>query len=125
MEGVIYFTKRSINDKGSVKAWVYKQKCPKCKKVLMGKPVDKKTGKVKIRAKEYTCRECGYTVEKKEYEESLTCEIKYTCPKCSYEGETEIPFKRKRVKVNNKMADALVFNCNKCGGKILITKKMK
>ena len=87
----------------------------------MGKPKDEKTGKPKIRAKEYVCPECGHSEEKKEYEETLTAEIKYTCPKCGNEGEIEIPFKRKKIDGT----DALVFNCQQCNEKILITKKMK
>ena len=80
MEECIYFTNRNINS-GKVKAWVFKEKCPKCGLGLMGKPVEK--GKVKIRATEYVCPECGYKEEKTEHEESLTLEAKYKCPKCS------------------------------------------
>lgn len=120
MEELIYFTQRSIG-KGNVKAWAYKGMCPKCKKGKMSKPVDPKTGKVKIRAKEYVCPECNYTVEKKAYEESLECEIKYTCPECGHSGETAVPFKRKKFQG----VDAIVFLCDKCKAKIPITKKMK
>ena len=79
MEELIYFTQRNVGS-GNVKAWVYKGLCPKCGKGRMGKPVDEKTGKVKIRAKEYFCPECGNTIEKKAYEETLNCEIKYSLP---------------------------------------------
>ena len=119
MEELVYFTKRSIGE-GYAKTWVFKEKCPKCKKAFMGKPRGK-DGKVKIRATEYVCPECEYTVPKKEYEESLTANISYTCPSCKFEGEIQIPFKRKKVKG----VDSLVFNCEKCNEKILITKKMK
>ena len=47
--------------------------------------------------------------------------IKYTCPECKYEGEIQIPYKRKKIQG----VDALVFNCQKCNAKIIITKKMK
>jgi uncharacterized CHY-type Zn-finger protein len=60
-------------------------------------------------------------VEKKVYEETLTCEIKYTCPECSNEGETEVPYKRKTWQGMK----AVVFQCGKCNAKIGITKKMK
>lgn len=120
MDELVYFTKRQIGD-GRAKAWVFRELCDKCGKAMMGKPVDAKTGKVKVRAKEYVCPECGNTVEKKEYEESLTANIEYKCPECGFEGETQIPFKRKKVKGT----DALVFNCEKCKAKIAITKKMK
>lgn len=130
MDECIYFTRRNI-DKGNAVAWVFKEKCPKCKKALMGKPKDEKTGKVKIRAKEYVCPECGYTVEKGEYEDTLTVNIQYTCPHCGNKGEAQESFKRKKVRVfdeeeqKKKSIDAIKFQCEKCGEDILITKKMK
>jgi len=129
MDECIYFTKRSIGEDGSVTAWVFKEKCTKCGKALMGKPVEK--GKVKIRAKEYVCPECGYTVEKGEYEDTLTASITYRCPHCQAEGEAQIPFKRKKIQLVNeetgkkKAVDALRFQCEKCGKDIDVTKKMK
>jgi len=120
MEECVYFTRRTI-DNGEAMAWVLKEKCPKCGKALMGKPLDPKTGQAKIRAKEYVCPKCGYTVPKKEYEDTLTANIKYTCPKCGNQGETQIPFKRKSFQG----VQALVFECSKCKAKIPITKKMK
>ncbi|MBD3362039.1 hypothetical protein GF358_04590 [Candidatus Woesearchaeota archaeon] len=131
MEECVYFTRRKLEDKGFAIAWVYREKCPKCKKGLMGKPRDEKTGKVKILAKEYVCPECGYTMEKGEYEDTLTADIQYTCPHCEYKGEHQMSFKRKKVKVfdkeeqKKKSVDALKFKCGKCGEDILITKKMK
>ena len=126
----VYFTRRNIG-KGKAIAWVFKENCPKCKKALMGKPKDEKTGKIKIRAKEYVCPECGYTVEKGAYEDTLTVNVQYTCPKCSAEGEIQLPFKRKKIRVfdeeeqKKKSIDAIKFQCEKCGEDILITKKMK
>lgn len=132
MDEVIYFTNRQLEQgKGSAKAWTYKEKCPKCGKALMGKPKDPKTGKVKMRAKEYVCPDCNHTIEKKAYEESLHCQIKYKCPKCGNESEIKIPFKRKKVQLfdvesqKKKSVDALQFECSKCKEKINITKKMK
>ena len=119
MEECIYFTRRSI-DNGEVTAWVFRKLCPKCGKGLMGKPRDKE-GNVKIRAKEYVCPKCGYTVKKKEYEESLTANIEYTCPHCGHKGEIQVPFKRKKMAG----VDTLRFQCQKCGKNIDITKKMK
>jgi predicted RNA-binding Zn-ribbon protein involved in translation (DUF1610 family) len=127
MEECVYFTRRL---KPAVVAWVFKEKCPKCKKALMGKPTDSK-GKVKIRAKEYACPDCGYTAEKQAYEDTLTANIQYTCPKCNNSGEIQIQFKRKKVKIfdeeegKEKTGDALQFQCQKCGEKINVTKKMK
>ena len=94
MEELIYLTNRKVGD-GNIMAWVYKKECPKCCKALMGKPRDEKTGKAKIRAKEYTCPECGYTVEKQEFDQTLKVEIKYKCPYCGNEGETTTECKRK------------------------------
>ncbi len=126
----IYFTIRTVGS-GKIRAWVFKATCPQCKKGLMGKPRDPKTGKPKIRAKEYVCHECKYSEEKKEHEEKLTASIKYTCPHCEKSGETEIPFKRKKVQLFNEekqkkySVDALQFLCDHCNEKINITKKMK
>ena len=130
MDELVYFSKRKIKD-GNVMAWVYRNDCPKCGKEKMSKPRDEKTGKVKIRAKEYVCPSCNHTVEKQEYEDTLTCEIQYTCPECGHKGEEAVPYKRKKVKIfdeeekKEKKADAIVFSCGKCEAKIPITKKLK
>ncbi len=127
MDECIYFTRRS---KPQVVAWVFKEKCPKCKKAMMGKPVGS-DGKVKTRAKEYVCPECKFTMEKVAYEDTLTANIQFTCPKCGFSGEHQMPFKRKKVKIFDEeegkevTADALMFNCPKCGQRIAVTKKMK
>jgi len=130
MNDLVYFTRRAVGE-GKVMAWVYRGICPECKKARMGKPINPKTKKPMTRATEYECPECKYRVPKEEYEETLECEIKYTCPKCKHEGETIVPFKRKTVQLfdeesqKKKAAKAIVFNCESCGEKILITKKMK
>jgi len=127
MDECVYFTRRS---KPNVVAWVLREPCPKCKKSLMGKPRGA-DGKVKIRAKDYVCPSCGYTAEKQAYEDTLTANITYTCPKCSHAGEIQIPFKRKKVKLFDEeagkevSADALQFQCEKCKEKLNVTKKMK
>lgn len=126
MDECIYFTRRL---KPAVVAWVCKGTCPKCKKALMGKPRGP-DGKVKIRAKEYVCPGCGFTMGKPEHEETLTANIQYTC-KCGFSGEHTMLFKRKKVKLFDEeegkeiSADALLFNCKKCNEKIAVTKKMK
>ncbi len=119
MDELVYFTNRAT-DGGKIKAWVFKEQCPKCKKAMMGKPTDKK-GKVLIRAKEYKCPNCGHTVEKKAYEDTLTVNVEYICPHCKHSGEIQIPYKRKKVQG----VDSLRFNCQKCSKPIDITKKMK
>lgn len=121
MDQLVYFTQRNLGGKGNARAWVYRGDCPKCGKGKMGKPVDSKTGKIKVRSKEYVCPECNYTVEKKSYEETLECEIKYTCPECGKDGEAAVPYKRKTW---NGMK-AVVFNCSNCKAKLGITKKLK
>jgi len=124
----IYFTNRII-DSGKVKAWVSKEKCPKCGKGLMGKPVEK--GKVKIRAKEYVCPECNYTIDKDEYEPTLTINIQYTCPHCSNQGEISLPFKRQKfTRLNEETGkkqsiESIRFQCQNCSKDIDITKKLK
>ncbi|MEK6916180.1 MAG: hypothetical protein AABW92_00395 [Nanoarchaeota archaeon] len=118
MEELVYWTSRKIND-GFVKAWVEKENCPMCKKGLMGKPVVK--GKVKIRATQYICPKCNYTVEKGEYEDTLTTSILYTCPHCKHKGETQVPYKRKKFKG----ADSIIFVCENCKENVPITKKLK
>lgn len=130
MDECVYFTRRKLGEKGTAVAWVFKEKCPKCKKALMGKPKDEKTGKIKIRASEYVCSSCGYTMEKGAYEDTLTANIQYTCPYCGYSGEHQMSFKRKKVQMldeegKKKSVDALKFQCAKCKKDILITKKMK
>ena len=138
MNECFYFTNRLIG-KGKIKAWVFKTTCEKCHKGIMGKPVNSKTGKPKLRAEVYACNSCGYTVDQKEYEETLTTNVQYTCPYCSHAGEIQIPFKRKKVKIKaedranggelstakDKTVDSLRFDCQKCGKHIDITKKMK
>ncbi len=130
MDECVYFTRRNLGQKGNAVAWVFKEKCPKCGKGIMGKPRGN-DGKVKIRAKEYVCPSCNYTVEKGEFEDTLTANIQFTCPHCGFAGEHQMSFKRKKVKIfdeesqKEKTADALKFQCAKCKKDIFITKKMK
>ena len=118
MEELIYYTYRAVGE-GEAKCWVFREKCPKCKKGMMGKPrVD---GKVKIRAKEYVCPECGFSMGNKEYEDTLTANVEYTCPACKKTGETSVPFKRKNIEG----VLTLRVLCQHCSANIDITKKMK
>ena len=121
MDECVYFTRRSLeSDKGSIKVWVFKQTCPKCKKAIMGKPRDK-NGKVRVRANEYVCPSCGYSVEKKAYEESLTADAEYKCPSCGSSGEAQTLFKRKNIEG----IPTLRFQCAKCNANLDVTKKLK
>lgn len=119
MDDLVYFTNRTIGE-GKAMCWVDKQDCPKCHKAKMGKPKDDK-GKVKIRANEYVCPACGYTAEKKKYEESLTASVIYVCPGCKKDGEAKVPFVRKNIDG----VKTLRIKCEFCGENIDITKKMK
>ncbi len=119
MDECIYFTRRATGD-GKVVCWVLKERCPQCGKGLMGKPKGP-DGKVKIRAKEYTCPDCNHTVEKQAYEDTLTASVQYICPGCKSEGEIQIPFRRKKVQG----IDMLRFQCGKCKADIEIAKKFK
>lgn len=123
MDECAYFTRRTIGEKhnGKAVAWVFRENCPKCEKGLMGKPRDDKTGGVKIRAKEYVCPECGFTMEKQAYEDTLTCNIDYVCPFCGKSGETAVPYKRKTFEG----VKAVMFECGSCKKKLGISKKMK
>jgi uncharacterized CHY-type Zn-finger protein len=120
MDELVYFTRRTTAD-GKVRAWVFKEPCPKCKKGLMGKPIDPKTGRFKIREKEYICQECKYTLPAQEYEDTLTTNIEYTCGGCKKSGQATAPFKRKSYMG----VKAILFECEFCHKKIPITKKMK
>ena len=97
----------------------------------MQKPRNPKTGKFRLRAKEYSCSECNYSAPLEEYEDTLTLCAVYACPRCQKHGEAHVQFKRKKIKVfderkqKEKLADAVQFPCQHCGEKISVTKKMK
>jgi hypothetical protein len=121
MDNLVYFTRRNIAEtRGAVIAWAPKAKCPKCKKTLMGKPLDPKTKRIQVRAKEYQCPGCGYTEEKNEHEEKLSAMIIYDCPFCNNRGEITVPFARKSWYGKK----AIVFQCAKCKEKLGVTKKL-
>ena len=119
MDELIYFTRRTIEPKGRITGWTRKKECPECGKALMGKPVEK--GKVKIRATYYVCPECGFEEQKQEHEESLTLCAEYECPHCAKKGVSSAPYKRKTFQG----VPSYVVECEHCGEKIPLTKKMK
>lgn len=123
MEELVYFTRRKLTEEneGKIVCWVEKKTCPKCKKELMSKPKDPKTGRPKIRSKEYICPACNYVEEKAEHEASLSAKAIYTCPHCKKEGEATAPFKRRTIKG----VSTLRLTCEHCGGNLDVTKKMK
>ncbi|MFH1212199.1 MAG: hypothetical protein V1659_04720 [Candidatus Woesearchaeota archaeon] len=118
MDECVYFTNRSA-DNGRIRAWAFRPLCEKCKKGLMGKPVEK--GVIKRRAPEYVCNSCGHTVGKEELESQLLLNIDYKCSFCGFESQTTTPYQRKKFQG----VDSYIFECEKCRQKIAITKKMK
>ena len=119
MDECVYFTQRTIGS-GEVMVWVLRETCRKCGKDFMSKPRDKR-GKVLVREKNFVCPKCGYSLEKGEYENGLTASIEYTCPSCRFQGEVQVPFKRKNVEG----VQTLRFQCQKCSANIDVTKKFK
>ncbi|MBS3098395.1 hypothetical protein J4209_06395 [Candidatus Woesearchaeota archaeon] len=120
MDECIYFTNRTLGEKGKIMAWVYRPLCPKCKKGKLGKPI-KKNGKPDKKAEYYECPECKYQIPIGEADKLLKVEVKYTCPYCGNVGEATTEYQRK----NFEGVPAYIFVCEKCGKKIGITKKMK
>lgn len=131
MDECVYFTNRILDNDGYIKAWVFRGLCEKCSKGLMGKPKNPKTGKAKIRASEFVCPECNFTLDETTYEEKLTINVKYKCSYCKNESELQLPFKRKKAQRFNEESqkketvECIAFPCSKCGKNIYITKKMK
>ena len=119
MDECLYFSRRSLGETGQAVAWVKKIDCPECGKAKMGKLVDK--GKIKTRAEIYVCPACGYSEEKIAHEESLQLEAQYTCSKCGKDGQSSALYKRK----NYLEVPSFVVDCQHCGEKIPLTKKMK
>lgn len=120
MDLCIYFTNRETPEVGKIVAWVRRKECEKCHNGFMGKPIDPKTKRPKIRATEYVCPKCGFSVEKLEYESNCIVQIEYTCT-CGYSGRATTEYKRKSWNG----VPSYVFVCESCGKKIGITKKMK
>lgn len=118
MEDLFYFTNRTLDNGGWVKAWVRKPDSPSGKGKL-SKPKDPKTGKPKVRSPVYVDDD-GKEYPKTEIDPTLTVEIIYKSPFTGEEGETTIPYKRRTWQG----VPAFVFK-DKAGNEIGITKKMK
>lgn len=121
MDKLVYFSRRRNSEGGLMIMWVPKQPCTKCGKGIMEKPKDPKTGKPKIRATEVICNKCGYTLPKKEYEETLEAFADYDCPHCKKHGQAKEKYKWK----TKQGVKTVRFACEHCGGNIDFTKKMK
>lgn len=121
MKEVYYHTIRKFLEGGKIRAWAYKTECPSCHKGKLGKPINSKTGKIKIRSKEMVCDNCDYECSKEEAEQHVNLEAIYTCPSCGKEGESTAPYKRKSFQG----VPAFIVACEHCGHKIALTKKLK
>lgn len=121
VEEVYYFTFRKFPEGGQIKAWAYKVPCTKCGEGVLAKPKDEKTGKVKIRSKEFVCNKCGFEADKDETEATAKLEAIYTCPHCKKDGESSAPYKRKSYLG----VQSYIVECQHCGEKIALTKKLK
>ena len=119
MEECLYFTNRSIGE-GFAIAWVYRKECPKCKKGRLGKPI-KKNGKADKKSDYYECPICKHQESNEEVEKSVRLEVEYKCPYCGNEGQATTEYKRKVFEG----IPSYVFECEKCGKKIGVTKKLK
>lgn len=118
MDDLFYFTRRKLENGGWIKAWVYRPPSPDGKG-LLSKPTNPKTGKPKVRSKIYV-DDAGNEYSVEEINKTTMLEIKYKSPYTGEEGETQIPYVRKKFKG----VDAFVFEDQE-GNKIPITKKMK
>ena len=106
MDECIYFTRRTFENNGRAIAWVCKKVCPECGKAKMGKPLDPKTKKPKIRADTYECPACHFSEPKQQHEESLMVEI---CPDCR-----SIKVSLPRTTKEGRMT-TINYRCDECG----------
>ena len=121
MSEVSYHTIRVYPEGGKIRAWAYKKTCPECNEGKLSKPINEKTGRFKIRSTELVCDKCKFECSKEEAEGGVLLEAIYTCPFCMKEGESTAPYKRKSFKG----VQSYIVECEHCGEKIAITKKMK
>lgn len=121
MDELLYFTNRKLPSGMRIIAWVERMECPECGKDTMGKPINEKTGKVKTRSKTYECPACGYEEEKKEHEDKLTLQVRYTDDTGKNWKSTTTPYKRRTWQGMK----AYVFINEFTGEKQGITKRLK
>ncbi|MFH2028078.1 MAG: hypothetical protein ABIJ08_02995 [Nanoarchaeota archaeon] len=120
MDDCLYFTNRTIGEKGKIMAWCLRPDCTGCGKGKLGKPI-KKNGKVDKKADYFECPKCKHNMSLTEAENVLKLDVIYTCPECGKSGETQTEYKRKSFKG----VQSYVFVCKDCGANIAITKKLK
>lgn len=121
MDECLYFTNRRLPDGTKILAWVRKKQCPACGNALMGKPLDAKTGRPKVRATVYACPGCGHEESKKDHEADLQVEVEYSNPEGTETKNATTPYKRKTFQG----IPSFVFENEFTGEKTGITKKMK
>lgn len=95
MDDLLYFTNRKLPDGTRIIAWVERQTCAECGEADMGKPINEKTGKPKIRSSKYVCPECGHEEPKKQHEENCDIQIQYTNPEGTEKKTTTTKYKRR------------------------------
>jgi len=120
MNDLMFFTNRNMGA-STIKAWVYRPLCAKCKKGRVGKPINPKSKAINKKAEYYECNHCKAQTPVEDIDKDLKVEVKYKCPGCGNEGFATTEYKRKTWQG----VPAFVFECSKCKEKIGITKKMK
>ncbi|MFT4250264.1 MAG: hypothetical protein ACMXYD_02805 [Candidatus Woesearchaeota archaeon] len=121
MDDLLYFTNRKLPDGTKIIAYVERKTCPECGKAQMGKPINEKTGRPKIRSPIYTCPECGYEEKKQAHEDSCEVTIQYTNPEGTEMKTTTASYKRKTWKGMK----AIVFHNDFLDERYGITNRMK
>ncbi|VVB74764.1 Transposase zinc-ribbon domain protein [Candidatus Tiddalikarchaeum anstoanum] len=112
--GLDFFTRQVMDPDGFAFMWVFRPKCPACKKGVLSK--------LKKRDKFYTCSECGKQSSLEEYGNLLVANVEYTCPFCKKKGE----YSNKWEKPASKTAPIMVkFECMNCGEKLKVMRMKK
>lgn len=121
MDELLYFSNRRMPDGIRIIAWVDKVSCPECSKATMGKPVDPKTGKVKVRSAVYQCPGCGFEEPKAAHEKRLVMQVRYTDETGKNWKAAQAPYQLKTWKGMK----SYVFMNEFTGEKMGVTKRLK
>ncbi len=109
-----YFSRKILENGGKATVWVFAPACPKCGQGRLVIPYDEDTGRYKSRARDFTCNNCKFAVQKSEIKmENPVANIEYVCPLCKAAGEKQTEFKRDSKKV-------LKFTCDSCGKEVKV-----
>jgi predicted RNA-binding Zn-ribbon protein involved in translation (DUF1610 family) len=121
IDDILNFTNRKLPDGTKIVAYVPRQICPECKKADMGKPINEKTGRPKIRSKTYECPECGYEEPKQSHEDSCEVIVQYTNPEGTELKKTTASYERKTWRGMK----SIIFHNEFLDERFGITKRMK